>query len=109
MPGAEKWLPPLPVDSGDTALTPGALAAPGRSGREAESDLETRLRLADALMWNPAADFGSAENVLRARRKVDAVLNSVSAYRVDMRRLAESGTSRMGDRMEPFDEGEPHR
>jgi hypothetical protein len=98
-------LPPLPVDSGDTALTPGALELQGVPGGTPESDLETRLRLADALMWNPAQDFGSPGNVLRARRKVDAVLNSIQAYRVDMRRMAESnGASKVGNRMEPFDE-----
>jgi hypothetical protein len=50
-------------------------------------------------------DFGSPGNVLRARRKVDAVRNSIQAYRVDMRRLDESGAaSRQGNRLEPFDE-----
>jgi hypothetical protein len=98
-------LPPLPVDSGDTALTPGALELQGVPGGTPESDLETRLRLADALMWDPAQDFGSPGSVLRARRKVDAVRNSIQAYRVDMRRLDESGAaSRQGNRLEPFDE-----
>lgn len=98
-------LPPLPVDSSDTALTPHTLELQGVPGGTPEADLETRLRLADALMWDPAADFGSPGNVLRARRKVDAVLNSVSAYRVDMRRLVEGG-GKPGDRMEPFDEAD---
>ncbi|HEV8123068.1 MAG TPA: hypothetical protein VGP80_02410 [Gemmatimonadales bacterium] len=98
-------LPPLPVDSGDTALTPGALELQGVPGGTPESDLETRLRLADALMWDPAQDFGSPGSVLRARRKVDAVRNSIQAYRVDMRRLDESSAaSRQGNRLEPFDE-----
>jgi len=98
-------LPVFPADSEDTAPHVGALELQGVPGAGPESDLETRFRLADALMWDPARDFGSPEDVLRARRKVDAVLNSVQAYRVDMRRLAESGEgSKLGNRMEPFDE-----
>ena len=97
--------PPLPVDPGDTAPHVAALELQGVPGAGPESDLETGLRLANALMWNPAQDFGSPAGVLRARRKVEAVLNSIQAYRVDMRRLAESGGgSRMADRLEPFGE-----
>jgi len=98
-------MPVFPADSEDTAPHIGALELQGVPGAGPEADLETRFRLADALMWDPAGDFGTPAAVLRARRKVDAVLNSVEAYRVDMRRLAESGGgSKLGYRMEPFDE-----
>jgi len=98
-------LPVFPADSEDTAPHVGVLALQGVPGAGPEADLETRFRLADALMWDPAGDFGTPADVLRARRKVDAVLNSVEAYRVDMRRLAESGGgAKLGYRMEPFDE-----
>ncbi len=97
--------PPLAADSADTAPHVAELELQGLPGGGPESDLETRLRLADALMWNPSQDFNSPGQVLRSRRKVDAVLNSIQAYRVDMRRMADStGAARVGNRMEPFDE-----
>lgn len=93
------------VPADDPAPRIARLELQGVPGGGPEADLETRLRLADALMWNPSADFGSPGAVLRSRRKVDAVLNSIQAYRVDMRRLADSaGAARLGNRMEPFDE-----
>lgn len=104
-PGAAP-LPPTRTDS--TAAAPqavGSLELQGVPGEGPEADLETRLRLAGVLLWQPAEDFGSPESVLRSRRKVDAFFNSIQAYRVDLRRKAESeGAARVGNLMEPFDE-----
>lgn len=78
----------------------------GVSGAGPEPDLETGLQLANAVVWIPAEDFGSAEALLLARRKVDAVANSLRAYRVDMNRLPDStkATIDFRRRVEPFAE-----
>jgi hypothetical protein len=112
--------PPPPRDSApvsapaptrpDSSVDParqavGSLELQGVPGAEPEADLETRLRLAGVLLWQPIDDFGNPESVLRSRRKVDAFFNSIQAYRVDLRRQAESeGAARVGNLMEPFDE-----
>lgn len=83
----------------------GPLPLQGVSGGPPEADLETRLRLADALVWE-TSDFASAEQIVRSVRKVDAVRNSIEAYRNDMRRLTDSARPAEGSprRLEPFDE-----
>ncbi len=78
----------------------------GVPGAGPEPELETRLRLAAAGSWRPQEDFGSPEAVIIARHKIDAVRNSISAYRIDMQRQNDSvhGTAAYQRSNEPFDE-----
>ncbi|MEO8295486.1 MAG: hypothetical protein ABI613_08235 [Gemmatimonadota bacterium] len=69
-----------------------------------ETDLEVDLEIAEAVTWRPATDFSSEEQILRATRKVDAVGNVISLYRVSSWRLM-NGARREGDPwLEPYPE-----
>jgi len=98
---------PTPLASAVNA-TPNSLptlSLQGVPGAGPEPDLLVRLQLADALAWRASKDF-SQEGILLAGRKVEAVRNSIDAYRVDMRRLPDSVSSspEMTRKIEPFDE-----
>jgi hypothetical protein len=79
----------------------------GNSGRPLlvpEADLENDLEIADAVAWQPSVDFSSEEQILRSTRKVDAVRNIISLYRVYSWRLM-NGAGRDGDPwLEPYSE-----
>ena len=68
-----------------------------------ERELETNLRIAEAVVWQPALDF-SPELIWRSARKVDAVRNSISLYRIAAWRHIDSLTSDTDPLLEPFDE-----
>ncbi len=69
-----------------------------------EASLESDLRIAEAVIWQPAIDFGSGEQVSRSFRKLAAVRNSIGLYRLGAWRMDDS-LHRVGDpRLEPFAE-----
>jgi len=79
--------------------TPGLLA-------DLEAALENDLRIDEAVIWQPAIDFASQEQVMRSARKLDAVRNSIGLYRLGAWRTVDS-LNREGDpRLEPFAEGQ---
>jgi hypothetical protein len=86
----------------DSVAELAALASPNVLAAE-ERELETNLRIAEAVVWQPALDF-SPELIGRSARKVDAVRNSISLYRIAAWRQIDS-TSRDTDvRLEPYEE-----
>jgi hypothetical protein len=68
-----------------------------------ERELEANLRIAEAVVWQPALDF-SPEVIWRSARKVDAVRNSISLYRIAAWRHIDSLTSDTDPLLEPFEE-----
>jgi hypothetical protein len=86
----------------DSAPVKAALSEPNPLGAE-ERELETNLRIAEAVVWQPAIDF-SPELIKRSARKVDAVRNSISLYRIGAWRYMDS-VGRVDDpRLEPYEE-----
>lgn len=81
------------------------ISAPSPLG-ELEAALENDLGIADAVIWRPALDFASPEQVLRASRKLEAVKNSIGLYRLGAWRLADSLSVEGDPRLEPFNETE---
>jgi hypothetical protein len=82
--------------------TAAALAEPNPLAGE-ERELENNLRIAEAVVWQPAIDF-APEQVGRSSRKVDAVRNSISLYRVAAWRLIDSTYRDFDPRLEPYEE-----
>jgi hypothetical protein len=84
--------------------TPGraALAGPNPLAGE-ERELETNLRIAEAVVWQPAIDF-SPELIKRSARKVGAVRNSISLYRIGAWRHMDSVGRDNDPRLEPYEE-----
>ncbi|MEP7325139.1 MAG: hypothetical protein ABI836_04250 [Gemmatimonadota bacterium] len=80
------------------------ITAPGPLA-DLEAALENDLRLDEAVIWQPAIDFGSAEQVVRSSRKLDAVRNSIGLYRLGAWRIRDS-LSPDDPRIEPFNESE---
>lgn len=78
-------------------LTRNPLAGP-------ERDLESDLQIADIVTWQPAVDFSSEEQTLRATRKVDAVRNVISLYRVNAWRLMDGAHRDADPWLEPYNE-----
>ena len=68
-----------------------------------ERELETNLRIAEAVVWQPAIDF-SPELIWRSARKVDAVRNSISLYRIAAWRHIDSLTGDSDPLLEPYEE-----
>ena len=56
------------------------------------------------MVWQPAIDFSSREQLWRSSRKVDAVRNSISLYRIGAWRLIDSTQRDTDPRLEPFEE-----
>lgn len=79
-----------------------ALAAPNPLAGE-ERELENNLRIAEAVVWQPAIDF-APEQIGRSSRKVDAVRNSISLYRIAAWRLIDSTYRDFDPRLEPYEE-----
>jgi hypothetical protein len=79
-----------------------ALARPNILAAE-ERELETNLRIAEAVVWQPALDF-SPELIGRSARKVDAVRNSISLYRIAAWRQIDSASRDTDVRLEPYEE-----
>jgi hypothetical protein len=71
-----------------------------------EAALENDLRTAEAVIWQPAIDFGTGEQVLRSSRKIDAVRNSIGLYRLGAWRLVDSLDRQTDPRLEPFAEAD---
>lgn len=71
-----------------------------------EAALENDLRTAEAVIWQPAIDFGTEEQVLRSSRKLDAVRNSIGLYRLGAFRLVDSLDRQTDPRLEPFGEAD---
>ena len=71
-----------------------------------EADLENDLRIAEAVIWQPAIDFASQDQVVRSTRKLNAVRNSIGHYRLGAWRLGESLDQENDPRLEPFLEAE---
>jgi hypothetical protein len=68
-----------------------------------ERELENNLRIAEAVVWQPAIDF-SPEAIWRSARKMDAVRNSISLYRIGAWRQIDSASRDIDPRLEPFEE-----
>lgn len=68
-----------------------------------ERELETNLRIAEAVVWQPAIDF-SPEMIWRSARKVDAVRNSISLYRIGAWRQIDSAFRDVSPLLESFEE-----
>ena len=85
-------------DSSTTLMlpTPNPLA-------EEERELETNLRVAEAVVWQPALDF-SPELIGRSVRKVDAVRNSISLYRIGAWRQIDSAARDSTVLLESYEE-----
>lgn len=81
------------------------IAAPGPLA-DFEAGLENDLRIAEAVIWQPAIDFASQDQVVRSSRKLDAVRNSIGLYRLGAWRLGESLDQENDPRLEPFLEAE---
>ena len=79
-----------------------ALTKPNPLAAE-ERELETNLRIAEAVVWQPAIDF-SAEMLWRSARKVDAVRNSISLYRIGAWRQIDSAFRDNSPLLESFEE-----
>jgi hypothetical protein len=79
-----------------------ALAEPNPLAGE-ERELETNLRIAEAVVWQPAIDF-SPEMIGRSARKVDAIRNSISLYRIGAWRQIDSASRDTSALLEPFEE-----
>jgi hypothetical protein len=79
-----------------------ALTKPNPLAAE-ERELETNLRIAEAVVWQPALDF-SPEMLWRSARKVDAVRNSISLYRIGAWRQIDSALRDSSDLLESFEE-----
>lgn len=71
-----------------------------------EADLESDLRIADAVIWQPAIDFASEDQVVRSTRKLDAVRNSIGLYRLSAWRTVDESGQQSDPRLEPFTEAE---
>ncbi|HEV8123064.1 MAG TPA: hypothetical protein VGP80_02390 [Gemmatimonadales bacterium] len=71
-----------------------------------EAELESDLRIADAVIWQPAIDFASEDQVVRSTRKLDAVRNSIGLYRLGAWRIADSLARETDPRLEPFEEAD---
>jgi hypothetical protein len=71
-----------------------------------EAELESDLRIADAVIWQPAIDFASEDQVVRSTRKLDAVRNSIGLYRLGAWRIADSLARETDPRLEPFGEAD---
>jgi hypothetical protein len=96
---------PNPEDSAAfPALSPDGSAPVINPLAESETDLENNLRIAEAAVWQPALDFASADQIVRSIRKVDAVRNSLSLYRVASWQLIDSLHRDSDPRQEPFTE-----
>jgi hypothetical protein len=96
---------PNPEDSAAfPALSPDGSAPVINPLAESETDLENNLRIAEAAVWQPALDFASADQIVRSIRKVDAVRNSLSLYRVASWQLIDSLHRDSDPRLEPFTE-----
>lgn len=86
----------------DSTPSRAALAEPNPLAGE-ERELETNLRIAEAVVWQPAIDF-SPELIKRSARKVDAVRNSISLYRIGAWRHMDSVGRDNDPRLEPYEE-----
>jgi hypothetical protein len=86
----------------DSSGVAAALAEPNPLDPE-ERELETNLRIAEAVIWQPAIDF-SAELIWRSARKVDAVRNSISLYRIGAWRQIDSAIRDTSSLLEPYEE-----
>ena len=86
----------------DSSSVVAALAEPNPLDPE-ERELETNLRIAEAVIWQPAIDF-SPELIWRSARKVDAVRNSISLYRIGAWREIDSTIRDTSSLLEPYEE-----
>ena len=86
----------------DSTVEMAALGQPNPLDTE-ERELETNLRIAEAVVWQPALDF-SPELIWRSARKVDAVRNSISLYRIGAWRQLDSASRDIDPRLEPYEE-----
>jgi len=69
-----------------------------------EANLESDLRIAEVLIWQPALDFASLEQVLRSSRKVSALRNALSLYRLGAWRSVDGPARETDLRLESFAE-----
>jgi hypothetical protein len=88
---------------GDSIVDAAVLAIPNPLALE-EQELENNLRLSESVVWQPAIDFASAEQRSRSSRKLDAVRNSISLYRIAAWRQIDSASRDSDPRLEPFEE-----
>jgi hypothetical protein len=88
----------------DSTADLSALAAPNPLAGE-ERELENNLRIAEAVVWQPAIDF-SPESIWRSARKVDAIRNSISLYRIGAWRQIDSASRDTDPMLEPYEEAE---
>jgi hypothetical protein len=89
-----------PVDS---VPVPAVLEAPNPLAT-AESELIANLQISEALFWQPESDFSGREQLARSARKIDAVGNSISFYRIAAWRLIDSAYRDSDPRLEPYEE-----
>lgn len=86
----------------DSTVSLAALARPNPLAPE-ERELEYNLRIAEAVVWQPAIDF-TPEFIWRSARKVDAVRNSISLYRIGAWRVIDSVSRDSNPLLEPYEE-----
>ncbi len=86
----------------DSSASLAALVEPNPLAAE-ERELENNLRIAEVVVWQPAIDF-QPDQLLRSSRKLDAVRNSISLYRIGAWRLIDSTVRDEDPRLESYDE-----
>lgn len=86
----------------DSVVSMAALILPNPLAPE-ERELENNLRIAEAVVWQPAIDF-TPEFIWRSARKVDAVRNSISLYRIGAWRVIDSVSRDTNPLLEPYEE-----